>query len=95
MSTITTRYGTELYYKDWGEGPVVTFRSGAAVFAFATNQPILHQAFVRIVADIQAGVGGPVDISRQRQGTDQGSSLVRQLLPNPTVVISTDRMAGT
>ena len=28
MSTITTRDGTELYYKDWGEGPVVTFSHG-------------------------------------------------------------------
>ena len=28
MSTITTRDGTELYYKDWGEGPAVTFSHG-------------------------------------------------------------------
>src|SRR6185437_11906719 len=28
MSTITVRDGTTLYYKDWGEGPVVTFSHG-------------------------------------------------------------------
>jgi non-heme chloroperoxidase len=28
MGTITTKDGTELYYKDWGEGPVVTFSHG-------------------------------------------------------------------
>jgi non-heme chloroperoxidase len=28
MSTITATDGTELYYKDWGEGPAVTFSHG-------------------------------------------------------------------
>ena len=28
MSTITTKEGTEIYYKDWGQGPVITFSHG-------------------------------------------------------------------
>ena len=28
MSTITTKDGTEIYYKGWGAGPVITFSHG-------------------------------------------------------------------
>src|ERR1044072_4056928 len=28
MSFITTKDGTEIYYKDWGSGPVITFSHG-------------------------------------------------------------------
>ncbi len=27
-NTLTTTDGTQIYYKDWGEGPVVTFSHG-------------------------------------------------------------------
>ena len=41
MSTITTNDGTEIYYKDWGEGPVVTFSHGWPLNADAWDGQML------------------------------------------------------
>jgi non-heme chloroperoxidase len=44
MSTITTRDGTEIYYKDWGEGPAVTFSHGWPLNADAWDGQMLFLA---------------------------------------------------
>ncbi len=44
MSTITTEDGTEIYYKDWGEGPAVTFSHGWPLSADAWDGQMLFLA---------------------------------------------------
>jgi len=44
MSTITTGDGTEIYYKDWGEGPAVTFSHGWPLSADAWDGQMLFLA---------------------------------------------------
>jgi len=59
MSTITTTDGTELYYKDWGEGPVVTFSHGWPLSADAWDGQMLFlaQHGFRVVAHDRRGHG--------------------------------------
>jgi non-heme chloroperoxidase len=44
MSSITTRDGARIYYKDWGEGPVVTFSHGWPLSADAWDGQMLFLA---------------------------------------------------
>jgi non-heme chloroperoxidase len=44
MSTITTEDGTEIYYKDWGEGPAVTLSHGWPLSADAWDGQMLYLA---------------------------------------------------
>ena len=58
-STITTKDGTEIYYKDWGKGPVVTFSHGWPLSSDAWDGQMLflvHDGF-RVVAHDRRGHG--------------------------------------
>src|ERR687896_1296355 len=59
MSTITTSDGTEIYYKDWGQGPVVTFSHGWPLNADAWDGQLLFlaQNGFRAVAHDRRGHG--------------------------------------
>src|SRR5262245_8847019 len=59
MSTITTKDGTEIYYKDWGTGPVVTFSHGWPLNADAWDGQLLFlvQQGYRCVALDRRGHG--------------------------------------
>jgi len=59
MSTIKTKDGTEIYYKDWGSGPVVTFSHGWPLNADAWDGQMLFlaQNGFRVVAHDRRGHG--------------------------------------
>jgi non-heme chloroperoxidase len=59
MPTITAKDGTELYYKDWGEGPAVTFSHGWPLSSDAWDGQMLFlaQRGFRVVAHDRRGHG--------------------------------------
>ena len=59
MSTIITKDGTEIYYKDWGKGPVVTFSHGWPLSSDAWDGQMLFlvQNGFRVVAHDRRGHG--------------------------------------
>jgi non-heme chloroperoxidase len=59
MSTITTKDGTTIYYKDWGKGPVITFSHGWPLSSDMWDAQMLflaNQGF-RVVAHDRRGHG--------------------------------------
>src|SRR5678810_816782 len=59
MSTITTKDGTTIYYKDWGTGPAVTLSHGWPLNADAWDGQMLFlaQNGFRVVAHDRRGHG--------------------------------------
>ena len=59
MSTITVKDGTTIYYKDWGQGPVVTFSHGWPLNSDAWDGQMLFlaQRGFRVVAHDRRGHG--------------------------------------
>jgi len=59
MSTITVKDGTTIYYKDWGEGPVVTLSHGWPLSSDAWDSQMLFlaQHGFRVVAHDRRGHG--------------------------------------
>ncbi|HLN98876.1 MAG TPA: alpha/beta hydrolase [Pyrinomonadaceae bacterium] len=59
MGTITTKDGTQIYYKDWGTGPVVTFSHGWPLNADMWDGQMLFlaQNGFRVVAHDRRGHG--------------------------------------
>src|SRR5262245_61122847 len=59
MSAIKTKDGTEIYYKDWGQGPVVTFSHGWPLSSDAWDGQMLFlaQHGFRVVAHDRRGHG--------------------------------------
>jgi len=59
MSTITTKDGRQIYYKDWGTGPAITFSHGWPLNADAWDGQMLFlaQHGFRVVAHDRRGHG--------------------------------------
>jgi non-heme chloroperoxidase len=65
MGMITTKDGTQIYYKDWGRGPVVTFSHGWPLCSDAWDGQMLFlvQKGFRVVAHDRRGHGRSSQVS--------------------------------
>lgn len=84
MSTITTRDGTEIFYKDWGSGPTVTFSHGWPLNSDAWDGQMLFlaQNGFRVIAHDRRGHGrsGQASDGNDMDGyADDLADLIEQL----------------
>lgn len=84
MSTITTKDGTTIYYKDWGSGPVVSFSHGWPLTADAWEAQMFHLASqgFRCIAHDRRGHGRssqPWDGNHMDQYADDLAELFEKL----------------
>ena len=77
MSMITTKDGTEIYYKDWGKGPVVTFSHGWPLNSDAWDGQMLFlaQKGFRVVAHDRRGHGRSSQASSGNDMNDYADDL--------------------
>ena len=92
MNTITSKDGTQIYFKDWGRGPVVTFSHGWPLNADAWDGQMLFlaQHGFRVVAHDRRGHGrsGQASSSNDMDGyADDLAAVIETLdLKNVTLV---------
>ena len=92
MSCITTKDGTEIYYKDWGEGPVVTFSHGWPLNADMWDGQMLFLAEhgFRTIAHDRRGHGRSSQVSSGNDMNGYADDLAAMIetldLKNVTVV---------
>ncbi|RYD62033.1 MAG: alpha/beta hydrolase [Verrucomicrobiaceae bacterium] len=94
MSTITTKDGTSIYYKDWGpkDGPIVTFSHGWPLTADAWEAQMFHLAShgFRCIGHDRRGHGRssqPWDGNHMDQYADDLAELFEQLDVKEAVMI--------
>ncbi len=92
MSTFTTQDGTEIYYKDWGTGPIVTFSHGWPLSSDAWEAQMFHLASngYRVIAHDRRGHGRssqPWDNNHMDQYADDFAELLDKLDVKDAVLV--------
>ena len=92
MSTLTTRDGTQIYYKDWGSGPPILFSHGWPLSGDASESQMLFlgmQGF-RVIAHDRRGHGRssqPWDGNDMDTCADDLAALIGHLDLNNTMMV--------